>query len=200
MVFTVTLSAPAPAGGASVNFTTQDEAPALNHATAGQDYTTTSGTINFAQGEQIKTIAVPILSDSKMSEVNETFLVVLSSPVNATIMDGTATGTILITNQPGSNPDQRIANEWTRRVPATTLLRFITTLTRRTPSMTAPDHDAVTAMACSRWARIAVQTRFSSVSFRMARLSRHADITCSSDRPTASLTMVELERRPAIRR
>ena len=133
MVFTVTLNAPAPAGGASVNFTTQDEAPAINHATAGQDYTTTSGTVNFAQGEQIKTIPVPVLSDNKMSETNETFLVVLSSPVNATIADGTATGTILIANQPASaDPDQRIANEWTRQVQATTLLRFITTLTRRT--------------------------------------------------------------------
>jgi hypothetical protein len=102
MLFTVTLNAPAPAGGASVDFTTQDQAPALNHATAGQDYTATSGTINFAQGEQIKTISVPILSDNNASEQNETFLVVLSSPVNLTISDGTATGTILIANQAGT--------------------------------------------------------------------------------------------------
>ncbi len=102
MIFTVTLSAPAPAGGASVNFTTQQEAPALNHATAGQDYTTTSGTVNFAAGEQFKTLSVPILGDNKNNEANETFLVVLSSPVNATIADGTATGTILITNTAGA--------------------------------------------------------------------------------------------------
>ena len=102
MIFTVTLSAPAPAGGASVNFTTQAEAPAINHATAGQDYTTTSGTVNFAMGEQFKTILVPVLSDNKKNETNETFLVVLSTPVNATIADGTATGTILIANQAGS--------------------------------------------------------------------------------------------------
>jgi len=102
MVFTVTLNAPAPAGGASVNFTTVQEAPALNHATAGQDYTTTSGTLNFAQGEQIKTINVPILSDNAMSEANETFQVLLSAPVNLTIVDGTATGTILTTSQAGT--------------------------------------------------------------------------------------------------
>src|SRR5262249_39429604 len=95
MIFTVTLSAPALAGGASVNFTTQQQAPAINHATAGQDYTTKSGTLNFAQGEQFKTIQVPILSDNKNNEQNETFLVVLSNPVNATITNGTATGTIL---------------------------------------------------------------------------------------------------------
>ena len=102
MIFTVTLSAPAPAGGSSVNYTTQDQAPALNHATAGQDYTTTAGTVNFAAGEQFKTIEVPILGDNKNSEANETFLVVLSNPVNATIQDGTATGTILIANNAGA--------------------------------------------------------------------------------------------------
>jgi hypothetical protein len=85
-----------------VNYTTQDQAPALNHATAGQDYTTTSGTLSFAAGEQIKTISVPILSDNKKSEANETFLVVLSNPVNAVITDGTATGTILISAQTGT--------------------------------------------------------------------------------------------------
>jgi hypothetical protein len=102
MLFTVALNAPAPAGGASVDFTTQDQAPALNHAIAGQDYTATSGTINFAAGEQIKTISVPILSDANTSEQNETFLVLLSNPVNLTITDGSATGTILNTNQAGT--------------------------------------------------------------------------------------------------
>ena len=102
MIFPVTLNAPAPSGGASVSFTTQQEAPALNHATAGKDYTTTSGTVNFAAGEQFKTISVPILADDQPAEANETFLVNLSNPVNCTITDGTATGTILITNQPGA--------------------------------------------------------------------------------------------------
>jgi hypothetical protein len=102
MVFTLALSAPAPASGVTVDFTTQQEPPALNHATAGADYTTTSGTVTFAPGEQIKTVLVPILSDSHMSESNETFLVVLSNPVNATIVDGIATGTILIMAQPGA--------------------------------------------------------------------------------------------------
>jgi hypothetical protein len=102
MVFTVALSAPAPLGGATVDFTTQDEPPALNHATAGQDYTTTSGTVSFGQGEQLKTILVPVLADIQNGEQNETFLVVLSNPVNATIADGTATGTILTAAQAGA--------------------------------------------------------------------------------------------------
>jgi hypothetical protein len=102
MIFTVTLSAPAPAGGSSVQFATQQQSPAINHATAGQDYTTTTGTVNFAAGEQVKTIQVPVLSDNKKSESNETFLVVLSNPVNCTITDGTATGTIIENNTPGT--------------------------------------------------------------------------------------------------
>jgi hypothetical protein len=102
MIFTVTLSAPAPAGGVQVNFTTQDiPPPTLTHATAGADYTTTSGTVNFAAGEQLKTIFVPVLSDA-FGEQNETFEVVLSSPVNAIIADGTATGTILTMNTAGT--------------------------------------------------------------------------------------------------
>jgi hypothetical protein len=81
---------------ASVNFTTLDQAPANNHAVAGQDYTASSGTVNFATGEQVKTISIPVLADANNTEINETFLVVLSIPVNVTITDGTATGTILV--------------------------------------------------------------------------------------------------------
>ncbi|HEX7770884.1 MAG TPA: Calx-beta domain-containing protein, partial [Pyrinomonadaceae bacterium] len=94
MIFTVTLSAPAP-GPVSVNFATQDIVPAsINTATAGDDYTATSGTVNFAAGEQFKTILVSIKSDKK-GENNESFLVVLSNPVGVIIVDGTATGTII---------------------------------------------------------------------------------------------------------
>lgn len=102
MIFTVTLSAPAPAGGSSVDFTTVELAPALNHATAGDDYTTTAGTVSFAAGEQFKTILVPVLSDNKKNEANETFEVQLSNPVNLTIADGTATGTIIENDQAGA--------------------------------------------------------------------------------------------------
>ena len=100
MIFAVTLSAPASAGGVTVNYTTQAQTPALNHATAGQDYTTTSGTLTFAQGTQVQTISVPILADNKKGEANETFLVVLSNPVGGTITTSTATGTILNSAQP----------------------------------------------------------------------------------------------------
>jgi Bacterial Ig domain/Calx-beta domain len=105
MVFTVALSAPAN-GAVSVNFTTADQAPGAGHAVAGTcgaggDYTATSGTVNFAVGQQVKTINVPVCSDA-VSEPDETFLVNLSSPSGGNILDGTATGTITAANPPGT--------------------------------------------------------------------------------------------------
>jgi hypothetical protein len=63
-------------------------------ATAGSDYQTTSGTLIFAPGETSTTITVPVIGD-RLGEPNETFVVNLSSPTNATIADGQGTGTIL---------------------------------------------------------------------------------------------------------
>src|SRR6185503_11999389 len=97
LLFTIALSAPAPAAGASVNYATA--AGGANPATAGAvcggsvDYQTTSGSVNFAPGEQIKTIVVPVCADGT-SEPDETLLLNLSSPTSATISDGQATGTI----------------------------------------------------------------------------------------------------------
>ena len=97
MVFTVALTSPA-TGNISVNFTTADEPAGPGKAVAGScgsggDYTTTSGQVMFTTGQQVKTINVPICSDGT-SEPDETFLVNLSSPINATITDGQAVGTI----------------------------------------------------------------------------------------------------------
>src|SRR4051794_7833226 len=59
---------------ASVNYST----PATGSATAGVDYTPTTGTLNFAAGETQKTFAVTILPDSA-DEPNETVDLALSS-------------------------------------------------------------------------------------------------------------------------
>ena len=62
---------------------------------ADSDYTATSGTLTFSPGGSLtQTISVPTGSDSK-DEPNETFTVLLSSPVNTSV-SGTnpATGTI----------------------------------------------------------------------------------------------------------
>jgi hypothetical protein len=74
----------------SLDFATADQAPGPGHAVAGTDYTTTTGTVNFALGEQVKTIAVPVLSDSTAGEPDETFLVNLTNPANGNIVDAQA--------------------------------------------------------------------------------------------------------------
>jgi hypothetical protein len=103
MIFTVSLSVPAPVGGASVHYQTADEAPGAGHAVAGVDYTAIPDTVlNFAAGEQFKTITVNILADGAGPEPDETFLINLSNPTNAVIGDNQAVGTIKQGNAAGT--------------------------------------------------------------------------------------------------
>jgi hypothetical protein len=112
MLFTVVLNAPAAAGGASVQYATADQAPGAGHAvggatgscgTPGVDYESKAlTTLNFAAGEQFKTVTVTVCSDTDNAETDETFLLNLSSPVNTSIADGQATGTITNANTAGT--------------------------------------------------------------------------------------------------
>lgn len=86
--FTVSLSA-ASGQTVSVNYATTNAI-----ATAPSDYLPRSGTLTFAPGQLSKTIAVQVKGDT-LREVNENFKVNLSSPVNATIVDGLGIGMIL---------------------------------------------------------------------------------------------------------
>src|SRR5207244_3295812 len=64
---------------ATVNYATGN-----GTATAGSDYTSVSGTLNFAPGQTTKTFNVPIINDSAL-EPNETVTLTLSNPSNATL-------------------------------------------------------------------------------------------------------------------
>jgi len=70
----------------SVAYATADDA-----AAQPADYLQKSGTANFAVGETSKLITVEVAGDT-LDEVNETFELGLSAPVNATIADGTGVG------------------------------------------------------------------------------------------------------------
>jgi len=85
--FTVSLSA-ATSQTVTVNFAT-----ANGTAAAGSDYTAVSGSLSFAPGETVKTIAIPVAGDLQV-EADETFYVNLSGPINAVIADNQATGTL----------------------------------------------------------------------------------------------------------
>ncbi|MEP6945568.1 MAG: Calx-beta domain-containing protein [Acidobacteriota bacterium] len=92
--FPVSLSA-ASGLSSSVSYST-----ANGTATATQDYAATTGTVNFAPGEVLKTATVMVNGDL-VPELDETFLVNLNTPVNLTINDGQAVGTILDDDAPG---------------------------------------------------------------------------------------------------
>ena len=96
-VFTVTLSGDV-AGGFTVDYATSDVS-----ATAGSDYTATSGTLTFA-GTDLETqiITVPI-TDDVLVEATETYTVTLSNVVSVgtvTISDATGLGTITDNDTP----------------------------------------------------------------------------------------------------
>ena len=87
LAFAVTLDR-APSDTVTVDYATAD-----GTATAGSDYTATSGTLTFAAGETGKTVSVPILDDAH-DEGSETLTLTLSNPSGAYVADGVATGTI----------------------------------------------------------------------------------------------------------
>jgi hypothetical protein len=87
MTFNVFLSA------ASASTVTASFATASGTATSGTDFTANSGTVTFSPGQTAQTLTVSVLGDVT-PEADETLLVNLTSPVNATIADNQGVGTI----------------------------------------------------------------------------------------------------------
>jgi len=86
--FTIRLLGPA-ANTVSVDFATSD-----GTATAANDYVATSGTVTFAPGETSKPVTVTLTPDVP-PEPDETFNLLLSNPVNATLLRSTIVCTIV---------------------------------------------------------------------------------------------------------
>jgi len=87
--FTISLSAPS---GRTV---TVNYATANGTATATADYTAIAvTTLTFTPGQTTKTVTVAVKGDT-LDEANETFVVNLSAPTNATIADNQGVGTII---------------------------------------------------------------------------------------------------------
>jgi hypothetical protein len=90
-------------GAVSVGYTT-----ANGTATAGSDYTTTSGTLNWAAGDAAnKTITIPITDDS-LYEGNEDFTVTLSAPTGGATIGTPSSATVTI-NENDTAPTISIA-------------------------------------------------------------------------------------------
>jgi hypothetical protein len=88
---TLTVARTGAAGGAvSVDYSTVN-----GTATSGNDYTATSGTLNFADGETSKTISIPILEDA-IVEGDETFNVTLSNATGGATLGSASSATVTI--------------------------------------------------------------------------------------------------------
>lgn len=77
-------------GAATVDYTTSN-----GTATAGSDFTNTSGTLTFAAGEFTKTIAIPLIDDSS-TESDETFQITLSNAGGNTTLGTPAIATVTV--------------------------------------------------------------------------------------------------------
>jgi CSLREA domain-containing protein len=93
LTFDVTLSAVS-GQQVTVDYTTADAT-----ASSGSDYGARFGTLTFAPGETARAVAITVNGDVT-AEADETLQLLLSSPVNASIGDGSGTGTI--TNDDGA--------------------------------------------------------------------------------------------------
>lgn len=87
-LFTLSLSAPAGAGGVTVAYATADDT-----AVAGSDYVAEAGTATIPEGATSVTIGIDVLGDDD-TEANETFFVDLSNATGAVIAKARGTGTI----------------------------------------------------------------------------------------------------------
>ena len=88
MPFVVTLS-PASASSVTVTYAT-----VAGTASSGSDYTAANNTLVFQPGQISKTLSFSVLGDTVDEGVSENFTVQLSNPINATLADGQAAGTI----------------------------------------------------------------------------------------------------------
>ncbi|MBK9216039.1 MAG: VCBS repeat-containing protein [Chloracidobacterium sp.] len=102
-VITVTRSDSAAAS--SVHYATSN-----GTATAGQDYTAVSGTLNFAIGETSKTFNVPITNDAA-AESNETVNLTLSAPSNGFILGVNKTAVLTINDSDTLNNNSAFVSQ-----------------------------------------------------------------------------------------
>ena len=78
---------------------TVDYATSNGTASAGSDYTSTSGTLTFNQGETSKTISIPIVNDG-VFEADETVNITLSNPTGGATLGTPVTATLTIKAPP----------------------------------------------------------------------------------------------------
>lgn len=111
----VTLSA------SSTNVITVAYATSNGTATAGQDYTATSGTLTFSAGQISRTFTIPIINDT-LVESTETINVTLTDPTNASILDAAGVVSIIDNDCSPSTPAGSVAVQPTCAVTTGTIV------------------------------------------------------------------------------
>ncbi|MDD5051906.1 MAG: InlB B-repeat-containing protein [Sulfuricurvum sp.] len=95
-----------------------EQSTLVNYAISGNDYDAiTTTTLRFPVGTTSQVISVSAIGDT-VNEPNEKFYVILSNPINATITDGNATGTII--NDDGGTIASSSEREFSLRNPVDT--------------------------------------------------------------------------------
>ncbi len=92
-------------------------------AAAGEDYSASSGTLIIPPGRRERTIEVAVFNDA-LDEDDETLSVSLSNPVNVTVADGEASGTIV-------DDDVSLERAWLARFGRTTASQVMDALSDR---------------------------------------------------------------------
>lgn len=90
----LTATLPVTLANPSLQTVTVDYATVPGTATSPADFTSTTGTLTFLPGVTTQNVMVPTVNDT-VDEVDETFTVVLSNPVNSKLGDPSSTVTIL---------------------------------------------------------------------------------------------------------
>ena len=123
----------------SVDYATSD-----GTATAGADYTATSGTLSFQSGETTKTVSVPVLHDAH-DEGSETLTLTLSNASGAVIKSDGATATGTITN------DDPIPQAWMSRFGRTVAHQVLDAVDARMDSQPTPGLEMILAGQPVQW-------------------------------------------------
>ena len=128
-IFTVSIDQAHPANPVTVDFTTADDT-----ATAGSDYTATSGTLTFAAGTTTLTqqITVPVSGDITIEPDERFFVNLTNASANAAITDNQGLGTITNDDSAAITIDDVTAAEG--NAPGTTNFVFTVTLSVADPT------------------------------------------------------------------
>ena len=102
--YTITLSNP------SSTAISVDYATANGSATAGNDYTATTGSVSFGPGETSKTITVPITNDT-LFEGNESYSITLTNPSSNASIDNTQQSVTTVITDNDSAPTVIVTGE-----------------------------------------------------------------------------------------